>query len=517
MKPFVTLLFAAFLLAGCSSSSPGGGADAFYRASLGMLDDVRASLPDIQATASEAAAFYCNDPSDPGLTIEGSEWLRSELDHRSGGIMAIVAWWPRETFHGIVLYCLRGDRQLDEDLKTIAFYNGRNCPVYLIGTTERLEQARRGGAKSAGTIVVPSRTVEGVSTCDLATVVVSWTWISEFVAACTRQGKMPVMFQSIKFVPSGQERITKHTLEPAMPQRRYTKFHDDLAVHPVPAGQLGGEWLTMARKRLTALHDREWAHIRQAAQWAVEAKTSGGTAYFWSTTHTLGRIGHSEHNPTNFTPLPAMPPKAGTSPFDSKGLTPRDFVLGIGYDAIVANEPEKLAWIRSSGSKLALSAANYKPENNVTISGEIFITQPWEFGDADVVVPGYDINIAPTSGLMAAEIYLLICAEINAIETANKTAATRAADKAARKATKDEAAAKKAAMKAETKAAKQLAKDEAAAQKAADKAEKKAAKERERELAKLHGRRKRDYIIPVMLITVKAAAIATAIVLHCVK
>jgi len=418
MKPFVMSFFAALLLAGCSSSPPAG-AEAFYKASLDMLDDVRTGLPAIQASAAEAAEFYCNDPSDPGLTIEGSEWLRSELDHRSGGIMAIVAWWPRETFHGIVLYSLRGGRHVDEDLKTIAYYTDqRNARVYLIGPADLIAQAQQGGANAKGTIVVPATTVEGVSTHDLATVAVSWTWMCEFVSACTRHGKMPVMFQSIKFEPDGMERIKKHTLDPFLPQRRYTKFHDDLTVKPIPAGKLGAEWLAMARKRLVTLHGREMNNIRQAAQWAVDAQTSGGTAYFWSTTHTLGRIGQSEHNPTNFAALPTMP-KAGTSPFDHKTLSPNDVVLGIGYDAVVANDPEKLAWFRRSGCKVVLSAATYNPSANQTMPGELFITQPWEFGDADVTVPGYDVNIAPTSGLLAAEIYWMICAEINA-----RTAAT---------------------------------------------------------------------------------------------
>ncbi|MCL2700566.1 MAG: hypothetical protein FWE88_02600 [Phycisphaerae bacterium] len=515
MKPLVmSFIVTLGLLAGCASSpsSPAVGAEAVYRTSVWTLDEVRASLPHIQKSATAAAEFYCNDPSDAGLAIEGGDWFRAELDHRSGGIMAVVAWWPREKFNGVVLYHLQSQARLADDLKNIAFYNERNCPVYLLGTADLLEQARLGGAKFADTIPVPAATVEGVSTVDLATVAVSWTWVCEFVAACTRQGKMPVMFQSIKFVPSGKERIDKHTLNPMMAQRRYTKFHDDLAVSPIPAGQLGKEWLTMARKRLDTLRAREMKNIRQAAKWAADAKASGGSAYFWSTTHVLGPIGRSVNNPTSLTPLPPVP-KPDTPAEEQNPLGPGDFVLGIGYDAIVANEPPKLAWLRQSGAKVALSAANYRPENNTTAPGELFIDQHWPLGDADVIVPGYDVNIAPTSGLLAVEIYLMISAEINALEAASTKAA-------AKKAAKEAAA----VTKAEKKAAKQIAANEAAAKKAhakavkaEAKAQKKAQKEDERELARCLGKRKRDYVIPIMLVTAKVALIATKITLHCVK
>jgi len=229
---------------------------------------------------------------------------------------------------------------------------------------------------------------------------------------------MPVMFQSIK-ASTGQARIDKYRLASPMPQRGYTKFHGDLTVPPIPAGQLGTEWLAMARKRLGMLHEREIHNIRQAARWAVDARASGGTAYFWGTGHVLGHIRGSEHNPTIFTAFPAVPnmdaPMEGTA---LPGFTANDFALGIGYDAVVANDPHKLAWLRRAGAKIALSAARYKPENNKTEPGEIFIDQRWEFGDADVTVPGYDVNIAPTSGLLAIEVYLMICAEINALEAA---------------------------------------------------------------------------------------------------
>ena len=54
----------------------------------------------------------------------------------------------------------------------------------------------------------------------------------------------------------------------------------------------------------------------------------------------------------------------------------------------------------------------------MTVFGqEIFIDQHWRFGDAVATVPGYDIKIFPTSGVIAdaalwmvnAEMFALLC------------------------------------------------------------------------------------------------------------
>ena len=60
-----------------------------------------------------------------------------------------------------------------------------------------------------------------------------WMWTAEFVAACTRSGKMPVLYQSYG-LPGGYERAKKY---------QGKRFHDDLSIKPVAAGVLGKEYL----------------------------------------------------------------------------------------------------------------------------------------------------------------------------------------------------------------------------------------------------------------------------------
>ena len=402
------------LLTGCASFSPSGpavGAEAFYQESLRVLDAVQADLPAISESAAKAAAFYCDPDDDAGLAIEGNWHFIWELVGRAGGVMSLIGPWASDV-QSVVLFNLRGPAHLADDLAKIAKYNTQGCQVYVIGSEDLIRQAQADGMQAAGTHAVPAGSVADVSVYDLASVAVGWTWICEFVAACTNRGHMPTMFQSLMVDPSGKERIAKYELKPPPAQRPFAKW-DEQTVPPVPAGLLGAQWLAFARKRFDALHKTEMNNIRQAAQAAVDARAAGGSLYFVSNTHVMGAYPGSAHNPAVFAPMPAPPkPDAKADP-NRKTLSAGDFVLGLGYNDL--GNPEQVEYIRASEAKVAWSAATFKADRMQTQPGELFIAQSWEFGDADVVVPGYDINIAPTSGALTLEIYLMLCAEINEI------------------------------------------------------------------------------------------------------
>jgi len=401
------------LLSGCATPADPVGAEAYYRQSLRVLDEVQANQPAIRESAAQAAALYCSTWDDLGIASEGSAPFYGELVGRSGGVMAIGAWWPRErNFRGILLYCLRGPENFAADLADIAFFNGLGCKTYILGPEDLLLQAQLCGAKSEGTIVIPNGSVAGVSTYDFASVAVGWTWICEFVSACTREGRMPVIFQSI-MVPTGMDRIKRNEVTPPTSQRMYKKFEPE-TVPPIAAGKLANEWLAVARKRLDTLYKNDLRNIRRTAQAAADVQANGGALYLSGYTHVLGHIPTSEHNPPHFARLPRMPKPGEQIAEGQPTLTANDFVLGVGYNDLEWDRA-KIDYIRASGAKVAWSSTTFNPDRVKPVAGELFITQPWDYGDADVNIPGYDVNLAPTSGLIALQLYGMINAEINAI------------------------------------------------------------------------------------------------------
>ena len=91
----------------------------------------------------------------------------------------------------------------------------------------------------------------------VANVVDLWTWTGEFVAACTRLGNMPILYQSYG-LPGGPERGKKY---------QGKKFHVDLTIKPIPAGVLGREDLDEVEQMLAKIGDTQMPKISQAATW----------------------------------------------------------------------------------------------------------------------------------------------------------------------------------------------------------------------------------------------------------
>jgi len=416
---YVALLIATciLILPGCTpvTTPPVVGAEAYYQETVRILDAVQADMPEIQRTASLAAGYYCDKWHDMGLSADGSGVFYSEITGRSGSVMALGSGQTGEKgYRGVALYCLQGRDHFAADLAKIADYDERGCKVFLFGSKDLLERAQLSGAKCEAVIEVPNASVAGVSTYDLASVCVVWPWMCEFVAACTRQGQMPVVFKSI-FVPTGMDRIAKNALKPASNLRTYRKF-EPAVPQAMPAEQLGNEWLAAARANLAAVHEHDMAGIRQAGQMAAAARRGGHAAYLRTNGHADGHLFGSAFNPNNFIDANGMP--------KDKKIGKGDMVLGLAYNSIFAmpGEVEFVKMARASGAACVWSAsapaAAGDPKTVATLPGEIFIDQHWAYGDADVTVPGYDAKMGPTSGAVELGIYLMINAEMNVLSDA---------------------------------------------------------------------------------------------------
>jgi hypothetical protein len=101
-------------------------------------------------------------------------------------------------------------------------------------------------------------------------------------------------------------------------------------------------------------------------------------------------------------------------PVEKPAIRTGDFVLGLGYHSVFNEDAyhQFADYVRSCGASAAWCAATYRPEEIKIAPGEIFIDAQWQFGDAEVSVPGYDIKVFPASGVVQCEVYEMIQAEM---------------------------------------------------------------------------------------------------------
>jgi hypothetical protein len=285
--------------------------------------------------------------------------------------MAIAPLGQRApTNHDIILYAVPGSPN-PGDLKMIGQWQEQGAMVITFSSAAGLYKNR-----------FPIDTV--------ANVVGLWTWTGEFVAACTRRGKMPVLYQSYG-LPGGPERGKRY---------QGKKFHDDLMIQPIAADVLGQEYVDQIRQMLAEIGDRQTSKLLQAAKWWDQSTSA--------TTLVTGHMfpGHAQ-DPR------ARPPAsiAAVAASEDKDLLdpshPPQFVLYVGYQFA----PRKLvSQARAMGVRLVYSdvqpAQPPEPASNV-----LYIDPAWPLADACVSVPGYDIAILPASGVVQAAIYWTIVSE----------------------------------------------------------------------------------------------------------
>lgn len=400
--------------------------DAYQRWMLSCIDGVYADLPNITTTAEAAANLYVkqNYP----LVLAGAPGFCSEAYGRAGGVMPIVwiKYW-RQNEPAVVLYALR-EEALADDYQTINRLVARNCQVILFARKSLLDDAAKAGIKPLGAVDIHAAEQGGlfqaadkqwvVPTDPVARMVAEWCWLGEFVAACTRLGKMPVIWKS-----NGAENglVWNNAY-------RGKRYHDAVP-EVVGKGILGKAYLDALCGDLRTLYAVELGRIVQVAKWATEAKAAGRNIYTFANGHGVLLDPGCPHDPRffrqlsteNYTVDPAVTLAAG------------DVILYVGQGGLpiewgsFAGKDLPGDW-RKAGVKVAWSFGNLQTREfvrNVALikPDEPFIDQHFRFADGSVWLDNYGIGILPDSGITSEAVLWLATAEVYGETLAKEQAA----------------------------------------------------------------------------------------------
>ena len=224
----------------------------------------------------------------------------------------------------------------------------------------------------------------------LQNLIVLWTFTGEMVAALTRQGYMPTMYQSV-LVPGARERNGEF---------HHQRFQDKHAVPSIPAEQLGQTYLEELSQCLRAVREEEIAAIETVARVCTEVRTNGHHVYAALISHfpvyQLGAPGDPKF-------MQSLERLSGETPQVAeleRKLQPGDLFFFLGYyrrpaEAYEIARRAQALIVEIIGSTPSID--HHPPDHTI---------QPrWPFGDALVPVPNYDIKILPSSGILQTAIY----------------------------------------------------------------------------------------------------------------
>lgn len=359
-----------------------------------IVEAARKQIPEMTASAEEAAKLILNGGT---LWVGGRQKdFIAEAYARAGGLMGLKVLNEQAVKQNdVILYAVPETLQ-ENDIKKIQ--NWSDHGIYVLAFACRDSDLRSNiilGSSNRFTGLAMGKNVQHkiIPVDTIANVIYLWAWTGEFVSACTRQGKMPILYLSYG-MRGGYERAKKYEGK---------VFHDDLTINPIKAGLLAGKYLDVIESGLKSVRWLELEKICKAAQWWREfnAKPAEGV--------TMGHL-----FPTNFEDVRAPKPiklTAGDQHATIKEGSNDDknerFILFVGYQY----PPQKLVE-QAMRTRIRLVYMSVQPATPAEVKDRIIYINPhWPLPDGCVDVPGYDVTILPASGVMDAAIYWAMTAQ----------------------------------------------------------------------------------------------------------
>ncbi len=219
-----------------------------------------------------------------------------------------------------------------------------------------------------------------------------WAATGEMIGACTRAGKMPIIYMSVMFEGSFVRnasfvRQSNHEGGFGVPF-----FHENLYIPPLEPGYAATTFLDEAERMLKTLQAQTKV-LAQAGEWMAQARRDGRR--IWTVA-----VGHSYPEVLDLTENADYPVEWGHHSSEpgtalSVGLQAGDVALFLGYRP--AN-PSVVSAIVNKGIRLIHTTPYGRPAG-IDHPGYLWFDLPWRPGDACVDVPGYSVRILPMSSV----------------------------------------------------------------------------------------------------------------------
>ena len=377
----------------------------YAEAILTTTDHIEEHLPLIVEAAEQAADRLV---AGGHIYVTGDEYgFPEEAYYRGGGLMKLdhAPNDPSEMGDQDILLAGTLNLNLDQQRVQLQAMREAGALVILFGSDRSPLKDEAdflvGTGLSPGT--APAVTVQGraepiCAAGPVANVAAMWTFTGEMVAACTRRGEMPTMYQN-DAEPGGRDRNSQYAAY---------AFHEDMEIDPVPPGQLGRAYLAEIRRYLQGLRDHQMPAIRKGAWRMAEVIETGHKVWV----NIIGFLSpHQFGLPGDPGILESSAARTAAASIRNR-IGPEDGLIYIGF----YNFPEfrQADLLREIDIPLVVTSGGREAIPVTPQPGEIHIDPYWEKGDVCVEVPGYDIKILPPSAVVQTTVLWMLIGEIAA-------------------------------------------------------------------------------------------------------
>ena len=370
---------------------------------LAGVEDLRPRLPVISEAADQVAGHLAAGgrlllaSARPDFTSEGFV--------RSGGLMLAEEWRPQTRLapDDTVILGWSGAPP-DQELELLRDLRASGALIVGIGPAAWAGADSQLGADLflESSLPLPEAVTapfggEGYPLISLQNLVVLWAFTGEIVATLTRIGRMPAMYQSV-LVAGARDRNARFA---------GSRFHHTHQVLAIPPGQVGGDYLDAIGEILRALIEEEARAIERVGAVCAQVLNDGRVIHAGMISHFPVHQHGAPGDPLYMRRLGALDGESPSVAELERELQSGDLFFFLGY------------YRRPTQAYRAAHRAGARIVEVITGDGADDPPQPdhvirpkWPFGDAVTRVPGYDVEILPSSGIVQAAVYWAVVAAI---------------------------------------------------------------------------------------------------------
>lgn len=241
-----------------------------------------------------------------------------------------------------------------------------------------------------------------------------WVLFGELLAACTRAGKMPILWMSVwlegAFVRNAHFKPPGNVREPwPIPT-----FHENVHIPPLKSGHIAEVFLReaeMIRQQLVA----QQALLAKAASWITQARETHHRVFAVAVGHAYPEIlqipGADAAARNKNYPLEWGPSVSDLNHAMPQELGAGDVSLHLGYSPVDVADAQR---ILDRGVRFIYTSPYGRPDQLRDHPNLLWLDLPWRPADATVDIPGYSVRALPMSSTAHSMAYFAIMAELAA-------------------------------------------------------------------------------------------------------
>ena len=370
---------------------------------LAGVEGLRQRLPAISEVADQVAGRLAAGgrlllaSARPDFTSEGFV--------RSGGLMLAEEWRPQTRLapDDTVILGWSGAPP-DQELELLRDLRASGALIVGIGPAAWVEADSQLGTDLflESSLPLPEAVTasfggEGYPLISLQNLVVLWTFTGEIVAALTRVGRMPAMYQSV-LVAGARDRNARLA---------GSRFHHTHQVPAMPPGQVGGDYLDAIGAILRALIEEEARAIERVGAACAQVLNDGRVIHAGMISHFPVHQHGAPGDPLYMRRLGALDGESPSSSELERELQSGDLFFFLGY---YRRPTQAYRAAHRAGARIVEVIAGDGSDDPP--QPDHVIRPKWPFGDAVTRVPGYDVEILPSSGIVQAAVYWAVVAAI---------------------------------------------------------------------------------------------------------